>query len=160
MHLKKEVDVVMSKKIFLIAVLTILLVGLFGCVAGVGKQTRPIYDVPPLQGLVIKDINLNGRYPIDTFSMKDALKQELTMAGAQVGSDGVVLDGDARIFVGRRQYICRAIMVVHIESSAKLHSTVYVNVTCMGRGTVFISPEDYKRAAQLVVQDFIRQTNR
>ncbi len=155
-----------SKKIIVIALLIISLIGLSGCAAGTGfsgsvfVESQPTYRVLPLQGLIIRDINLNSFYLENSFSMESALKSELMMAGAQFGPNGVVLNGDVKIIKNGNYQICLAEMVVNVESFSpvRLYSTADVRVDCF-RGRVLIYPQDYQQAARFIVQDFIRQMN-
>ncbi len=102
-HLEKEAGIMTSKKIFVIALLAISLIGLFGCAAGTGLfgsvvlKLQPTHRILPLQGLIVRDIDLNSLYLENSFLMESALKSELIATGAQFGPNGVVLNGDVKI---------------------------------------------------------------
>ena len=156
----------MPKKILAIAVLIVLLFGLFGCVAGakisgsIFVPPQPICVVPPLHNLIIRSINLTGCGFENSFLMENALRRELVAAGARFGPNGVLLTGNVKIIKNGHHSLCRATMVVNIESFGlvRLCSSVGVEVTRYGK-TVSIYPQDYQQAAQLIVQDFIWQNH-
>lgn len=155
-----------SKKILVLALLAIPLIGLFGCAAGTGfsgsvvLESQPTYGTLPLQGLIVRDISLNSFYLENSFQMENALKHELIAAGAQFGPNEVVLSGDVEIIKNGNYQICLAEMVVNVESFSpvRLYSTVDVRVDCIG-GRALIYQQDYQQAARFIVQDFIRQMN-
>ena len=120
----------------------------------------PIFQ-PPLHRLVISDIDLSnyGLPTENSYLMEEALRRELIMAGTQFGPGGVVLVGNVQVVRGGC-CPCRRNLVVNVGSFnvALLHSSASIRVDCVN-GVAFIYPQDYQRAAQIIVNDLIWQIN-